>query len=127
VLFERLVLAPAGHLPKARVEGLDPEQPWRVDYDGARDVVALRCSAARAAVAAEVDDAWLRIDPASGDIMGVEIESFTGGYLAARPDVGGPWEAFRDRHTPEGDRRVFLESLIESLQRRFADALAQQP
>lgn len=65
------------------------------NYDRKRDVLYIcqRSAQHEPAVSLDIDgDFWLRIDPKTGDVVGIEIEDFRTIFLEKFPEVAHIWK-----------------------------------
>lgn len=59
-----------------------------VEYDGESDTFLMQSKKPRPAVAVDYEgEIWFRVDPKSGEILGVEIEGFRKVFLKRHPEL----------------------------------------
>jgi len=78
-----------------------PELKWSLDaftnfgrlYDKQRDILFLHQIPRRSALSLDVGGHyWLRFDPETGEVVGVEIEDFERVFLARYPELQAGWQ-----------------------------------
>lgn len=81
--------------PAPRFGDLPPAEDWLVRYDDSSDTLNIHFGPPRAAVSFDVGDhVWLRSDPATGDVVGIEVEDFREAFLAENAEFGDPMASF---------------------------------
>ena len=89
-------------------EGIAPIQPdlttldnvrsFTPEYDAETDTLFLSPDNPRVATSVDcAGELWIRVDPESGEIVGVEIEDFEGVFIKNHPDVAAAWRKVRPR------------------------------
>ena len=74
-------------------------------YDQERDTLFLREEPKRAAVSLPMgQDAWVRYDPQTLEIVGVEVEDFEKVFLVHHPELRATWERVRPHVTKRRSR-----------------------
>jgi uncharacterized protein YuzE len=67
---------------------LDNVSQFDVEYDDESDILFMQSKHKRAAVSIDLNgEAWIRIKPKTGEIVGVEIESFREVFLKNHPEL----------------------------------------
>lgn len=97
-------------MPKLHISEFSPEKCVSA-YDAEGDILKLSVDPGRPATSIDVSGAfWLRADPASGEVLGFEVEGFQTCFLKNRSELPGLWA--RD---PEGElvRKCALALLRE--------------
>ncbi len=93
-------------------------------YHDDEDVFFLRPEQPKSAVSLDWNgDVWLRIDPNSGEIVGVEIDDFESVFLKKYPDLASAWKqakplCYRKRKT-EPDKiywQAFITIILDFVQ-----------
>ena len=73
---------------------------FKLSYDGKWDVLFIREEPKRAAVSLPVgQDAWLRYDPQTLEIVGAEVEDFEKAFLVRHPNLKADWEQIKPHVT----------------------------
>lgn len=88
-----------------------------ISYDAEGDILSLDFVSPRLATSRDVDDLWLRVDPLTHEVLGIEVEDFEGFYLRHHPELSEAWA--RD------ERGVVISHLIERM--RALDAATPVP
>lgn len=61
---------------------------YAVNYDKDTDILFIHTEEDRPAISIDCDgDYWIRIDPDSGEILGIEIENFKSVFLKKHPEL----------------------------------------
>lgn len=61
---------------------------FTVDYNEETDILYLQSKDERPAVSVDCDgEFWCRVDPKTGEILGIEIEDFQSVYLKKHPEI----------------------------------------
>ncbi len=60
---------------------------FEADYDEESDILLLQSKDNRPAVSVQLGDMWIRVDPQTGEILGVEIEDFKRVFLKKHPEI----------------------------------------
>ena len=64
---------------------------FKVSYDEDADTLVLKSTKNKPAISIDCDgDYWIRIDPKTGEILGVEIEAFKAVFLVKHPSIHFP-------------------------------------
>ena len=75
-------------------------------YDKSRDILFVRHGENKPAVSLDVGGHfWVRFDPETGDVLGIEIEDFEQIFLAKYPEVRLAWRDIKPRITKRFKRR----------------------
>ena len=112
-------------LPKLKWESFDPAR-FVMDYDKTTDILYVRPPKARAATSVDLDeDVWLRVDLATGEIVGFEIDDFELVFLKKHPELAAPWHEIRPK-APTEKMALVLAIFLEFL-RSLASPHPQQP
>jgi uncharacterized protein YuzE len=71
---------------------------FEVMYHGGSDTLFLRPSEPRPATSIDWNgELWIRVDPATGEVVGLEIGDFETIFLKKHPDVATAWEEAKPR------------------------------
>jgi hypothetical protein len=84
-----------------------PSLNWPADlkeatysYDKSRDVLFVRHGEKRPAVSLDVGGHfWVRFEPETGDVIGIEIEDFEQVFLAKYPEARMAWQEIKPKIT----------------------------
>ena len=83
-----------------------PELKWNQEafqnhaYDKQRDILFIRQEPKRAGISLDIGGhLWVRFDPESGDVIGIEIEDFERVFLAKYPEMKLGWDQLKPRIT----------------------------
>jgi hypothetical protein len=85
-------------IPQPQMGGFEAEADFVVSYDRKHDILLMirRSMSHKPAVSVDVNgEFWLRMDPESGEVFGVEIEDFEGHFLKEHPKLGVSWPEVR--------------------------------
>jgi len=78
-------------LPRPVFPAIDPAAV-RLAYDQIGDILSLKFTPSRPATSVDIGgELWLRMDPITGEVTGIEIEGFEIGYLKKHPDLAEIW------------------------------------
>jgi uncharacterized protein YuzE len=70
----------------------------KMSYDKRRDILFLHSQPKRPAVSVDVGGRfWLRLDPSTGEMVGVEIEDFERVYLVKYPELRLGWDSVKPK------------------------------
>ena len=101
--------------------------PWRLrlKYDRDGDILTLHMVPPRAALSVDVcGEGWARFDPATNEIVDLEIEDFRQGFLRRHRDPAHLWHRAQSRPrilgNPLRERREFLDRLLAYFQQRLS-------
>lgn len=73
-------------------------EEFTYSYDKSRDVLFVRQGEKRPAVSLDVGGHfWVRFDPETGDVVGLEIEDFEQVFLALYPETKAAWMDIKPR------------------------------
>ena len=90
------------------------DEAWLFAYEKWPDTLyASPGGKAHAAVSESVQDVILRVDPATGEIYGFEIEGFETSFLKKHPEYTQGWPRIRYPSTSKAKRRRWLDALIQ--------------
>ena len=115
-------------LPEPVVAPFESETEFDLSYDAKNDIFQMvrRSFAGRPAVSLDVDgEFWLRMDPETGEIFGVEIEDFEGNFLVTNPQLRAGWPEVRQRLTKS--RRGSEASAIRAIAEYVGQAVRARP
>ena len=94
-------------------------------YHGDEDTFFLRPANPRPATSFDWDgDIWLRVDPASGEIVGIEIDDFESIFLKKHPEIAKAWEEVKPhclRKKSEETMESFILIIWDFLQKLFRE------
>ena len=94
------------------------------DYDRKRDVLYICKVSAEDKPAVSVDvsgEFWLRVDPETSEIVGIEIEDFKAIFLEKHPEVARPWHQAERGIRPRPERKSpVLTLIVEFLKEIFS-------
>jgi uncharacterized protein YuzE len=122
-----LVKEPPFDLPMPKFEDVDSKQ-FSLVYDKKHDTLFIRRGAPRPGTSIDLEgEAWLRMDPRTGEILGFEIEDFERVFLPRHPDIASAWHEANDRGRLFRRRTESLLAIIIDFIRRFLDVHPQQP
>ena len=77
--------------PNPRFPRIKPEK-LQIIYDKLGDILIVHLGPSGPASSLDVDgEYWLRMNPASREVYGIEIEGFEAGYLRRHPDIAELW------------------------------------
>jgi hypothetical protein len=101
---------------------------FKVHYQKKYDTLQLRLEPARQAVNVDVaGEFWLRVDPETKEIVGVEIEDFTRGFLVRYPAFAPLWDELRPRWYPRPWRNQQIAATIRRVGDFIKGITTQQP
>lgn len=64
---------------------------WSAEYNEAEDTLYLRTGDPRPATSVDLDgEVWARVDPATGDVVGFDIEGFRAVFIPHHPALARP-------------------------------------
>ena len=86
---------------------------FELAYDPKWDVLFIREKVKRPALSLPVESAWLRYDPRTLEVLGVEIEDFEGAFLANHPNLRADWEQVKPYVTKQ--RRSMVDELMKQI------------
>jgi hypothetical protein len=94
------------------IGAIDPNQLW-VHYDDEADsmVIYITGRPMRAVSVHMGDDTYLKVNPASGDIVGFHIEAWEHSFLPAHPELQSVWNKLQLNAAPEPDWSYLLRML----------------
>lgn len=115
-------------LPEAQMDRFESETDFVIAYDEEHDILSLlRASVAKLpAVSLDVNgEFWLRMDPDTGEVFGVEIEDFEAYFVKQHPEVAQSWDEVHLQmrgklSTPE-------PSPVTTLARRLGELITLNP
>jgi hypothetical protein len=98
-------------------------------YDSRRDTFFLRPQKAKPATSFDWDgEFWIRLDPVSHEIVGLEIENFESVFLKKHPEVANVWKQAKTacikkpiKQRDEDACESFIRIIIEYLLRIFRE------
>ena len=102
-------------------------------FDDKQDTLFIRSGEPRPAVSFDLDgEIWLRVDPTSGDIVGLEIDDFESIFLKKHPELSKAWKQAKpychkkkpSRHT-ETERESFISIILNFLSSLWRDCPPQ--
>jgi hypothetical protein len=102
-------------VPRPRFEDLTPKGKWTWSYDRDADTLIMHRGAPRKALSVDIDDVWVRIDPETGEILGLEIEDFERVFLVRFPGVAADWRAEGPGAKPQRMLDGWLQALLSLL------------
>lgn len=74
-----------------KLEHLPPVDEWAMEYDKDTDTLYMRVGRVRPATSIDLNgEVWARIDPATGEVVGFEIEGFREVFLVRHPEIPRP-------------------------------------
>ncbi|MFC1980341.1 DUF2283 domain-containing protein [Chloroflexota bacterium] len=74
---------------------IDNMLEFDVTYDKATDILFMQTKENRPAISIDCDgEYWIRVDPQSGEILGIEIEDFKSVFLKKHPELAKETTAF---------------------------------
>ncbi len=84
------------------VDTVDQNQLW-VHYDDEADSLVIYITGQPIfALSVEVEpDIYLKVDPATGDIVGFHVEKWERGFLPTHPDLQTVWQTVEKRSEPD--------------------------
>ena len=78
--------------PRIDFNTLDRIKAFHLVYHDAEDVLFLQPDTPRPATSFDVEgEVWIRFDPETGEIVGLEIEDFEAIFLRKHPEVAQAW------------------------------------
>lgn len=96
---------------------LPPIDGWVVRHNEADDRLNIHLGTPRPGVSVDFEDnVWLRIDPGTGEVVGIEIEDFTCAFLVRYPRLRASWHAACDLTS----KVAWSAELLESIRARTA-------
>ena len=105
----------------------------KFSYDRRRDTLFMRYGPKRPAVSLDVGgQLWLRFEPETGEVLGVEIEDFEKVFLVHNPEMRRGWNERKPRviKWPQRDPdsiAEYLRVLLLFIQRMFQQHPHQRP
>ncbi|MGI8551628.1 MAG: DUF2283 domain-containing protein [Dehalococcoidia bacterium] len=88
----------------------------RLSYDTEGDILSVYFGSPRPATSLDLGgELWVRMDPLTGEVCGIEIEDFAAVYLKKHPDSHVIWSEMgsqKQRQLPVEDRRPFVEGIL---------------
>ncbi|OGO22836.1 MAG: hypothetical protein A2Z28_03200 [Chloroflexi bacterium RBG_16_51_9] len=117
--------------PQLNLNTIDNLKTFDIVYDDSHDVFFARPSTPRPATSLDWEgEIWLRIDPETGDIVGLEIDDFESVFLKKYPALAKAWQEVKplchrkrtDRHEDES-----WESFLRIMYVFFRDFIKNNP
>lgn len=105
-------------IPKIDFSTLTPDRikAFRLVYHDGEDVLFLRPDTPRPATSFDLEgEMWIRVDPETGEIVGLEIEDFEAIFLRKHPEVAQAWAEVKPlshRKTKKRDTDMTWESFL---------------
>jgi len=98
-------------------------------YDSSGDILYIRPETPLPAVSLDWNgEIWLRLDPSSSELVGIEIGDFESIFLKKHPELATVWQQYKPRckrkdrkRTRDGDWETFVRIIIEFLSSLFAE------
>jgi hypothetical protein len=92
-----------------------------------RDALTISVWPKRPAVSVDLEgEVWARWIPATGEVVGFEIDDFVSEFLTRHPQLAELWNRSRARHRPafmrSGLRRGFSSAIVQYLREKVARA-----
>ncbi|MBI4496700.1 MAG: DUF2283 domain-containing protein [Chloroflexi bacterium] len=118
------------NLPLERI-AINPKEiaQFRIVYDRKYDTLFVRPEPPRPAIAVDVaGEIWLRVDPETMQVVGLEIEDFATVFLKRHPDLAHFWREVQPSRLPwrrKGEMATFALVLGEFVRRAFRSQLQQ--
>ena len=103
-------------LPTPRWDAIETEQGV-LHYDKRADILTVSPRHPRPAISIEAEGLWVRLDPTTGAILGLEIEDFRTVFLVKHPELANSWQQLKSGRVDEKARQSWLETLIECVRR----------
>lgn len=91
----------------------------KISYDAEGDILILLFETGKLATSVDQGEFWLRMDPITGDVYGIEIENFEAAFLNGHPDLVAAWnESKHDLQRPQAGsaREPFIRRILTSLE-----------
>ncbi len=100
-------------------------------YHSDEDILLIRPENPRPAVSYDLEgELWLRFDPSTKEVFGIEIENFESVFLKKHPEVAKIWKDVKpfciQKRTRTADEDI-CESFIRILLNLFDDLFAKNP
>jgi hypothetical protein len=94
------------------LESIDQDQLW-VHYGNEADslVIYITGKPTRAISVHLGDDAYVKVNPANGDIVGFHVEGWEHRFLPAHPQLQSVWTKLQSKADPEPDWNYLLRML----------------
>ena len=112
-----------------------PKLHWKQDYTGfsysydkGRDAFFIHDTPKRPAVSLDVAGyVWIRFDPETGEVVGVEIEDFEKVFLVKFPEMAVGWERVKPTILKRFKKQDRLSDYLSLLMNYIKNILEQQP
>jgi hypothetical protein len=93
--------------PDIRLNQLSKMTNIECAYYRKEDTLYIRSGAPRPAVSLDLDgEIWLRFDPDTGDIVGLEIDDFESIFLKKHPEISKAWQQAKPHCLAKPPKRV---------------------
>jgi hypothetical protein len=113
---ERIVIPTEARFP--------PPSRVRLKYDRVGDILTLSTVPVEPAISVDMcGEGWARLAPATGRLVGLEIEEFQHSFLRRHTDLARLWHRAQSHPRilgiPRKERREFLDRLLSHFQRQL--------
>lgn len=94
----------------------DPDSTFERFYDKDRDVLSLYKEPKRPAVSLDIGGHfWVRFDPTSGEVVGLEFEDFERVFLVRYPELRVGWEGIKPKIIKKTKRQYSTADYLKML------------
>ena len=114
-MAERMI-EPVADLPAPCYTTPDSETA-RLTYDTEGDILILLFERGKVATSVDMGEFWLRMDPATGDVYGVEIENFERAFLKRHQELIATWNQAKPflSHSSVDTKRPLTQQILSTL------------
>jgi hypothetical protein len=99
--------------PQVDFKTIDNISKFACSYHEHEDTLFIRTPVPRPAVSVDWDgELWLRVDPSSGEIVGIEIEDFESVFLKKYPQLIQAWKTARPYCCKQGTSKNGADSSL---------------
>ena len=103
------------NLPQLYWPGFKPNY-WVSDYDDVPDWLYIEpLGKSQPGIECWVDHVFFRMDDASGEIVGIDIEDFEHFYLKNHPDVAAEWMRVKPLEKTSTERQKWTDAFVQRL------------
>lgn len=121
------IIQTVADLPEPRFPKLNP-RTTKVSYDAKGDILILLFETGKLATSVDQGEFWLRMDPITGNVHGVEIENFEAAFLKRHPNLAVGWDENKRtlrRRRSRPSNEPLIQAILDSLGRSGLEPAGQ--